>query len=487
MLGSMFWSFAQTIASQGVGLIIATILARLIVPEAYGIIAAAQIFVALATTFASGGFANSLIQKKDADDKDYSTMFVFNTLFSVCLFALVYFLAPLIVKVFHQSFDRHLLIKVIRTLGVGIVLSSFNSFYRALIYKRLLFKKLFALTMCGTVLSAVLGIFLAYRGYGVWALVAQNLTSYAINAVLLFFTSKWRPKIYFSWHRFRPMFSYGFKMMLSGLMITIYADLASLIVANRHSTEDLAYYNKGISYPKMIVLNIVTAMNTVLFPVMSKMTDVGSIRNLVRKFNRISAFVITPMMFGFAAVAPAFIELFFTVKWLPAVPFLQICCLNYAIQPLGMASLQYLKASGRATEYLILDIVRKACGILLLIAAIFLNRGVWLIAMVEVVANFLAIFVNFRPGKRYLEYSVKQQIFDVLPKFLLAGAMFVGVCFVGMIPVWVGIKLFVQICMGAMVYLLGAVAFRMQELNELLDMMKRVLKKRTNTSQQTTG
>lgn len=477
VLSSLFWSFFERVGNQGVSLIISIVLARLILPSQYGVIAAAQIFVQFATAFVSGGFGNALIQKKDADEKDYSTMFIFNIVFSVSLYGIIYVSAPYLVKLLNDSYDYDLLIKVIRVLGIGIVLSSFNSFYRALLSKKLYFRKIFTLTLCGTLLSACVGIYLAYKGYGVWALVAQNLLNLLINSILFVATSHYRPKIYFSFTRFKPMFKFGVNLMISSLLITVYADLTSLAIGNKYDSSDLAYYQKGINFPKMLVLNIITAINTALFPIMSNMDSLEEKRNMVRKFNRISAFVITPMMFGFAAVAESFVAIVLTEKWLPCVVFLQISCFNYAIQPISMASLQFLKATGRASEYLVLDIIRKVVGILLLVGAVLLNKGVWLIAVSELVSNFIAIFINMYPGAKHIGYKIKEQVRDVLPKFILSACMFVVVIAVGNIEINLIAKILIQIITGGGVYIIGARLFKMRELNELFDMGKRILKK----------
>ncbi len=477
VITSLFWSFFERVGSQGISLLISIILARLVSLEDYGVIAAAQIFIQLATVFVSGGFGNALIQKKDATDKDFSTMFVFNIVFSVSIYGIIYIFAPHIVTILNKSYDYDLLTKVIRVLGLGVVLSGYESFYRALLTKQLYFKKLFKLCITGMVVSATVGITMAYKGYGVWALVTQSLLTLFINCILFTVSSKWKPKLYFSFKRFKPMFLFGLKLMLSSLFITIYADLTSLAIGNKYSGEDLAFYKKGVNFPKMLVLNIITAINTALFPVMSKMDNLDEIKALVRKFNRLSAFIITPMMLGFAAVGGAFIEIVLTEKWLPCVIFLQITCINYAIQPIGMSSLQYLKASGRATEYLVLDIIRKIVGVILLGVSIMLNKGIWLIALSEVVSNFIAIFINMYPGKKHINYKIKEQIADVLPKFILSGAMFGIVYTLNNLDFNIYLKVILQIFIGIAVYLLGAKIFKMKELDEIALLVKGILKK----------
>jgi len=184
---------------------------------------------------------------------------------------------------------------VIRILGVGIVLASFNAFYRALITKKLMFKSLFKLTITGTVISSSIGIYMAYKGFGVWALVTQNLLAYFINSLMFIFKVKWKPRLYFSWSRFVPMFKYGLMLMLSGLFITVYTDAVSMSIGNKFESEQLAYYKKGMMFPQLIVTNVLSALNTALFPIMSKSDDIEETRLLVRKCNQMSAFIITPI------------------------------------------------------------------------------------------------------------------------------------------------------------------------------------------------
>jgi len=471
--GGIFWSIFERIGSQGISLIVSIVLARILLPDAYGVIAAVSVFTGLASVFASGGFGSALVQKKDADDKDFATMFTFNTVFSLAIYFIIFVTAPWLVRIFNSSYDYDLLTLVLRVLGLGIVLESYNSFHRSLMTKNMKFRKIFILSLVGTIISGIVGIAMAYLGFGVWAMVTQTLVSAAANTILFSVFLEWKPHFYFSFKRFRPLFSFGFKMMLSSLFISIYADITSIVIGNKYDSNSLAYYKKGVNFPKLIVLNIISAINTSLFPVMAKINDPDEMKALVRRFNRVSAFIITPMMFGFAAVASTFVEVVLTEKWMPCVIFLQISCLNYAVQPIAMSSLQYLKASGRATTYLVLDVIRKGIAICLLIAAVFADKGVWLLAVSECVANVLAIIVNMYPGKKYIGYGIREQIADVLPKFALSAIMFAIVYAIGFLPLTGLVLLPLQIIAGGLVYFLLAKLLKLQEINEILKIIKR--------------
>lgn len=469
----IFWSVFERIGSQGVSLVISIVLARLLLPEAYGIIAAVSVFTGLASVFVSGGFGSALVQKKDADDKDFATVFTYNTAFSLAIYLIIFFAAPWLVRIFNPSYDYELLTLVLRVVAIGLVFESYSSFHRYILIKRMKFRKIFILSLCGTAISGVIGIVMAYLGCGVWAMVTQTIMASLSNAILFSIFLEWKPHFYFSFTRFKPLFSYGFKIMLSSLFISIYGDITSFAIGNKYVSEDLAYYKKGINFPKLIALNVVSAINTALFPVMATIEDPDEMKQLVRKFSRVIAFTITPMMFGFAAVATNFVKLFLTDKWLPCVIFLQISCMNYAVQSIARPSLQYLTATGKATTYLVLDIIRKVIAICLLITAIFVGKGVWILAVSELVANFIAIFVNMYPGKKHIGYAIREQLVDILPSFVLSIIMFVAVCLIGLLAIPTAGLLLIQLIVGILAYFLLATAFAKKELSESINLIKK--------------
>lgn len=478
LINSLFWTFMERLAPQGVGLIISIILARLILPEEYGVIAAVTIFTSIASTFVTGGFGSALIQKKDSDDLDFSSMLVFNTGFSLLLYAAIYLLAPYLVVLLNESFDYNLLIKALRILGIGILFSSFNSFYRSILVKRLLFKKVFLVSISGTVLSAIVGIYMAYRGFGVWALVAHSLLSHFVNSVMFVILSDWHPKLQFSYNRLKPLVLYGGKLMISSLLTKLYSDVSSLVIGNRYASDDLAYYRKGLNFPRLIVANIMAAINTALFPIMVTLKGKEEFKKYVKQFNQYSMFIISPMMLGLAAVSTTFVSLLLTDKWLPCVPFLQIACLDYAIQPIGIANLQYWKASGRATLYLVVDIIKKVIGIGLLIIAVALQKGAVSIALVALISSIIGVIITLYPAKKYIDYSISEQIRDIAPPFILSIIMCLAVTGLGMIlNTSLLIKLILQIMFGIMIYVGGSVIFKVKGFWEIIYFVKLKLRK----------
>jgi len=264
------------------------------------------------------------------------------------------------------------------------------------------------------------------------------------------------------------------------LLTTVYTNLSSLIIGNQYDSEDLAYYNKGINFPKMIVANIMSAINTALFPIMVTLKGKEEFKNYVKQFNQYSMFIISPMMFGLAAVSTTFVSLLLTDKWLPCVPFLQIACLDYAIQPIGIANLQYWKASGRATLYLVVDIIKKVIGIGFLIVAVTLKKGAVSIALVALISSIIAAIITLYPAKKYIDYSILEQIKDIAPPFILSAIMCLAVTGLGMIlNTSLLIKLILQIMLGIVVYVGGCVIFKVKGFWEIIYFVKFKLRKET--------
>lgn len=478
MSSNLFWSFLERFASQGISLVISIILARLLSVNDFGVISAVQIFTSIAAVFVTGGISSALIHKRDADDLDYSSMFYYNTVFSIAVYFIVFALAPWFVEILNESYDYKLLTTVLRVSGIGFVLSSFNSFFRSRLIRNLEFKKIFFITVTGTVLSAILGVSMAFLGFGVWSLVAQSITSYAANTVLLVIFSGWHPKLCFSFTRLKPMLGYGYKLMASSLLTTVYLDANSLVIGSRYDSTALAYYNKGLSFPKIVVSNLMSAFNSVLFPTMTKLETLEENKDMVKRFNQYSCFIIFPMMAGLAAVAPTFVKTLLGEKWLPAVPFLQLACLDYALQPIGISNLQYWKASGHATLYLVTDIIKKAIGITILIIAVIMNQGVMAIAWAQVASTLVAMIISLIPQKKLLGYSALKQIKDIIPSTVLSIAMFTSVYLIGtVLSIPSALALIFQVIIGIVLYLGIAKLFHFKELQAIIDIAKNKLKK----------
>lgn len=469
----MLWSFAERFGAQAVSFIVSIILARLIAPEAYGAIALVLVFINIANVFATGAFGNALIQKKDADNVDFSTVFYFSIVFSVALYAVIFLCSPLV----SRFYGMQELTPVLRVLGVRIIIASVNSVQGAYISRQMLFKHFFFATLGGTVVSAIVGILLAYKGFGVWALVCQYMINSTIDTVVLWVTVKWRPDKVFSFDRLKDLFSYGWKLLCSSLLSTVYTELTDMVVGKVYGAADLAYYNKGKKFPHLFVAQVDSAIKSVLFPAMSKHQDsTERLKEDVRYSVRFGSFLIFPMVFGMAVTARDLIILLLGETWKESVAFLQIACISYAILPVGLANIQAIKAMGRSDLYLRLDVIKKVIGVSLLL--VFVRRGVMAIAIAETVSNVFGLVINVYPNKKLLNYRATEVMRDVMPSLALTAIMCLGTYCVGILPFPVALRFVLQIAVGFVIYFGTAYLLKIRIFMEAVYLAKSSIMKR---------
>lgn len=447
------WKFGERSIAQIVNFVVSIILARLLLPEDYGLIALVVVFTNICDKLLICGFATSLIQKKDADNTDFSTVFIFSMAAAGVLYALLYFSAPFIAS-FYSRFDHAQLIAVIRVFGLSLFLVGFQSVQHAYVSNTMQFKRFFWSTLGGNLISGVVGIWMAYSGFGVWALVAQSLTAYFCDNIILWFTVKWRPLLLFSVQRFKSLFSYGWKLFAASIIKVIYKNLRSLVVGKFYNPSDLAFYNKGESFPHLVDSNVLGVIDSVMFPALSKLQDSKeSMLAALRRAIKTSSFLMMPLLAGLAAVGHPLIFVLLTDKWLPCVPFLQILCFAFILSPVEVENLQAIKAIGRSDVVLKLEIVKKTVGLLLLICAIPIS--VKAIAMSMLISQVFSTVVNAWPNKKFIGYSLKDQLIDILPYLLTSLLMYGGLtlfnCFV---PIENQLlNLIIQITLGGVFYL----------------------------------
>ena len=451
------------------------ILARIIDPEHYGVVTLVTVFISIANIFVSDSFGNALVQKKNADALDFSTVFYINLAVSVLLYAVIFFTSPIIAGFYNEP----QISPVLRVLSLKLILASLNSVQMAYISRGMKFRKFFFATLIGTVISAAVGIWMAYAGYGVWALVAQYLTNSAIDTVFLFFTCGWHPQLLFSKERAKSLAGFGGRLLVAELIQKLYDNMRSLIIGKVFTTSDLSYYDKGKRFPALIVENINTSITKTLFPALSKVQDdKPRLLQMTRKSMRISAYLMSPMLIGLAVCGEGLVSVVLTDKWLGCVPFLRILSVTYLFMPIHKANLQAIKAIGRSDIILRLEYVKKAFGILIVLIATFVFRSTIAIAWTFLISTVFNAVVNAFPNKKLLDYSVKEQFSDILPSFgaaALMGAIVWCVNFIGLSPL---ITLFIQIPLGALLYLAISIVFHMDSFKYLKDFVLDLLKKR---------
>ena len=476
VLSGLFWKFSERMAAQLVSFIVSIVLARLLAPEDYGAIALITVFITIANVFVVSGFGNSLIQKKNADNLDFSTVFFFNIFFSWFVYFIVFLFAPYVASYYQME----VLKPALRVLALKIVLAGVNSVQQAYVSRNMLFKRFFVSTSIGTVVSAFVGIFVAVFGGGIWALVAQQLCNAVMDTIILWITVKWRPYFSFSWSRLKGLLNYGWKILATNLINTLYDNLKNLIIGKKYTSSDLAFYSKGKQFPELIVTNINSSIGSVLFPAMSLIQDDKKrLKDSIRKAITISSFIMLPLMAGLFVMADEIVVLLLTDKWIECVPYLRIACVYMATYPINTANLQALNAIGRSDFYLKLEILKRGIGVLLILLTF--KFGVFYLACSDIIVSLLAIVINTYPNKTLLNYSLCEQIIDLIPNVLrtviMAVFVFITNMFIKRFINRLILNILIEVIIGAVVYLLISYLSKSKELTLVFSKIKSILRK----------
>lgn len=478
VVSNLIWRFMERFGSQLVAMVVQIILARMLDPAVFGTVAKVTIITTILLVFVDSGMANSLIQKKDPDDLDFSSVFYFNMAFCLVLYAGLFAAAPAIAR----FYDDAQLTAIVRVLGLTVVVAGVKNVQQAYVSKTLQFKRFFFATLGGTLLSAAVGIVMVFCGFGVWAIVAQQLTNVTVNTAILWLTVGWRPKRMFSFERLKGLLGYGWKLLVSGLLDTVYNKLREIMIAVFYTDADLAYYNRGMTYPNLLVENINASIDSVLLPVLSAEQDhKEQVRNMTRRAIRISTYVMMPMMMGLAVCAEPLIRLLLTDKWLPCVPYLRIFCFSYAFYPLHTANLNAIKAMGRSDLFLKLEIIKKVFGVIILLVT--LQYGVYVMALSLLFTSVMSQLINSWPNAKLLDYAYGHQLMDMLPAILLSLVMGAAVYPIQLFGWSDWVTLPVQVIAGAAMYILGSVIFRLDSFSYLLGIMKKLMHRGESSAQ----
>ncbi len=475
VVSGLIWTYFERFSAQLVSLIVSIILARLLSASEYGVVAIVTIFIDLSNVLVVNGFGTALVQKKDPLSVEYSTVFYASTFLTLVVYILLCLCSPFIAS----FYDIPELNTVLRVVGIAIPIAAISSIQQSFIAKKMEFKKFFFSTIIGTVISGIIGIVMAYRGFGVWALVAQLLSNRIIDTVILTFTSGWRLTREFSWTSLRSLFSYSWKITASSLLISFYDNIRGLVVGKKYSIDDLAYYNKGRNYPNLVAGNINTSISKVLFPALSdEQNDKERVLFMTRRAIKESTFILTPLLFGLASCSKQFVSVLLTEKWLPIVPYIVVMCVVYSMQPMQTASIQAMKAIGRSDYYLKLEIIKKVANFIILIISLFMFNSVFAVAIGALLAELSSTLINVPANKALFGYSYKLQLFDVLPEISAALLMAVVVIIVGLLPLSKFILLIIQVLAGGLIYYAIAKVFKMKSLNYLESTINEVLHRR---------
>lgn len=456
VIRSFLWKLLERFSVQGLSLLITLVLARILDPKDYGIVALIAVFTSLSLVIIDGGLNTALVQKKDADQTDFSTIFFSSIVISLFLYALLFLLAPTIASFYKNPS----LTKVIRFFSIIIVFEAANAVQRAYVAKNMLFKKLFFSSLWALIVSGVIGLYMAVNGYGVWALVGQQVCSNIVTTIVMFYTIRWHPSLIFSFDRFKRLFNFGWKIFGINLMVSFYQNVRSLIIGKYYSPASLAFFERGHSLSQMIVSNISSSMQTVIFPVLSdKQDDTKRVKMLVRRSIRLSSYIIFPALILLCVIARPLIELILTDKWLPAVPFVWIFSIGYMIFIVQVSSMEAVKALGHSGFSLKFEIVKHIIETIILVISVFLS--VYAIALGTVLYNLISFLLNIYPNIRYLNYGVKEQMEDITSSFVLSLLVGTSVFWIQWLEIPNIVIIPLQIILGTSIYIAVSYLFKM--------------------------
>lgn len=448
MIRGLFWKILEQCGSQGIQFVVALMLARLMTPEEYGTISLITIFIAIANTFIQSGFATALVQGKDVQEEDYSSVFWVSMLLSAVCYSVLFMAAPWIADYYRTLVLREL----VRVMGVVLFPGAVVSIQTAFVARNLRFQQLFQSTMAAVIISGGVSIALAMRGFGVWAMAAQQIVYYFSLMLVMFITLRWYPGIIIHTGRLRQLFSFGWKILVSGIIDAVWQNIYGLIIGKKYSSADLGAYNRGEQFPKIIATNLSTAIQSVMLPAYSKkQDDPGTLRRMASRSIRLSAFVIFPMMAGLAAVAKPLVILLLTEKWIVAAPYLVLLAISYGVYPIHIINLQVMNAMGRSDLFLKLEIIKKAIGVVILLLSISL--GIWPMLILKVADEYLCTIINAAPNKKLIGYGPMSQWKEVLPTLIISVIMGVGVWSLELLGMSVMITIIIQVAAGTVLYI----------------------------------
>lgn len=459
------WKLAERFLAQLVSMVVSIILARILLPEDYSVVSIISIFFVFCNIFISGGFNTALIQKKNADMDDYSSVLWVSLGISAFLYAVMFFIAPLLAS----KFANPLLIPVVRVMSLTMFISAYKGVLCAKISNDLMFKKFFISTIVGTVISAGVGIGMAMKGFGPWALVAQQMTNSFIDTVVLTVTTRVKFKLCISFQRLKTLFDYGWKIFVSSIITVIYDEIKPLIVGFKFSAVDLAFYSKGKSFPNIIDSSINSSISAVLFPVISKFQDSREMAlTVTRKFMQISSYIVFPVLIGFFVISDNFVIFLLTEKWLPAAPYIRIFCVSYLFNIIQTGNLQAIRALGRSDIVLKLEIIKKSLFFIIILLFVLFDSP-YMLALSGTLCSLSASLINAYPNRKLLGYGYGKQMLDLLPNIAASVGMGVIVYWVGYLNTPVFVTLMLQIILGIISYVLLGIVFKNSSFYYLLD------------------
>lgn len=467
-INSIVWSALERFSAQGIQFVLGIIIARLVTPSEFGLIAMLGIFLAVAQCFIDSGFGNALIQKQDRTETDYSTVFYFNIVIAIGFYGILYASASYIAVFYKEP----LLETVTKWVGVNIIVSAFSIVQRARLSIQLDFKTQAKTSLIAVCSSGLIGVYLAYNAWGVWTLVLQTLLNNLINTILLWIFTKWTPKRMFSCTSFKQLFSFGSKLMLSGFLHVIYVNLYSLVIGRKYSATDVGYYNRMCSIAQYPSINIVSIITRAVYPIQCSIQD--DEEKLSRSFHqylRMACFIVFPLMVGLAVMAETLVKLLLTDLWLPAAHLLSILSIAYMWQPVMTINNQILNVRGHSDYFLKAEIIKKIIAIIILI--ITMPMGLTILCVGVLFYSFFDIIIIIYYSKKVICTAYMRQLKDILPIFMLSVGMGIFIFLIKSFFSNLYLQLLISILSGIVFIIVFSILFRIKELNAVYSILRK--------------
>ncbi len=467
----IFWKMSEKVGMQLINFMIQIVLARLLLPEDYGIVGLLTIFISISDVFLLQGFTTALIQKKDADEVDFSSVFIANVMMAFVIYGILFLLSPFVAEFYHEP----RLSAIMKVLSLNVIVGSFSSVHNSIMSKNLEFKKSFWRTTANTLAHGISGIWFAYMGMGVWALVYSKLVGTLVGTIVICGTVKWRPKRIFSLERLKKLFSYSSKILMTNLINVVFNNIHSLIIGRYYAKSDLGFYQRGQQFPTVLSTAVDGSLSEVIYPTLSKLQDnLEQVKIALRRAMKTSMFLMLPLLMGLIAVAEEMIVVLLTEKWLPCVPYMRLACIICAFWPLS-ARTQALNALGKSNITFKLSMIAKALTLIMIFICV--PFGIYAILLGTIFSSCITVWFTSYYVNKYIHYTLKEFILDLLPSILISLVMLAVVMMVGLWEVNVYAKLCVQVMVGVFTYAGLSAIFKVDSFYYILNILKSLVKK----------
>lgn len=467
------WSFTDSILSQGTTFLVSIVLARLLSPSEYGLLGILMIFIMVSESIVNSGLSSALIRKQGATEEDFSTVFIINLILSFVMYGMLFLCSPLI----SAFFEEPQLTILLRVMGVIVIINALSLVPLAKLTKAVDFKTITICSFFSAIIAGIVGISMAFLDYGVWALAGQQISRQLTYTLALWIVNKWRPRLLFSMHSFKELWNFGWKLLISGLIDTVWREIYKVVIGKFYSPNTLGQYTQAHQYADIFSSNLTRVIQRVSYPVLSKIQDGRErLKQAYRQVIKVTMLVTFVLMFGLAGCAQNFIYVLIGEQWLPCVGYLQILCFSMALYPLHAINLNMLQVQGRSDLFLKLEIIKKCIAIIPLLLGIFINIYWMLIS--SVITGWVSYYLNAYYSGPYLNYSVWAQIKDIMPSMSLALGMAIVVYFIGCLPLSPYVILPIQLVCGAIIVFSVCEITKMEEYIQIKNIAFNILPQR---------